>query len=262
MPALRVGQTEIEYELRRTATISERRITVTPGRVEVLALTTDDDATIEDFVNRKRQWVYTTLREMDDALAKRPVVPRLMTGSKIPFRGRQARLTVRRHDGPHVEVNFRNGFLVDLPEWVSDEAAETVVATELKLWLKRRVRRDIHEIAKSYGDRFGLRPRSIRVNSFVGGWGSCGPNGTLQFDWKLVFAPKKVLEYVVVHELAHLRHRSHGEAFWSFLETMMPDIDGPKGWLTSQSGSLDASFLDLQEPPPRRGIMQSSECEV
>lgn len=244
MPSLRVGQTEIPYELRRTATISERRITVTPGAVEVLALTTDDDAAIEGFLQRKRQWLYDTLREMEEALAKRPIVPRFRTGSKIPFRGRQASLKVRRHDGPHVEIAHRNGFLVDLPSWVSDEATDAVVAMEIKLWLKRRVRRDVHEIATAYGKRFGLKPRSIRVAEFVTGWGSCGPSGTIHIDWRLVFAPKRVLEYVVVHELAHLKHRAHGPEFWTFLASLLPDYARPKGWLDLHQSALDASFLN------------------
>ena len=243
MPSLRVGRTEIPYELRRTATLSERRITVTPGSVEVLALTTDDDAAIQSFLDRKRQWLFDTVREMEETVANRPVVPRFMTGSKIPFRGRQSSLIVRRHDGRHVEIAHRNGFLVDLPSWVTEVAADVVVATEIKLWLKRRVRLDVREIAAAYEKRCGLKPRSIRVAEFVTGWGSCGPSGTIHIDWRLIFAPKRVLEYVVVHELVHLKHRSHGEAFWAFLSSILPDFERPKAWLDTHQGVLDGTFL-------------------
>lgn len=143
MPSVRVGQTEIACEVRRTATISERRITVTPGSVEVLALTSDDDADIERFLGRKRRWLFDTVREMEEAVANRPVVPRFMTGSKIPFRGRNTSLTVRRHDGEHIEIEYKNGFVVDLPTWVTAEAANKVVADAVKHWLKQRVRRDV-----------------------------------------------------------------------------------------------------------------------
>jgi predicted metal-dependent hydrolase len=93
MGVIRVGQTEIPYELRRTATAAERRITVTPGSVEVLALTTDDDAEIGNFLHRKRQWVFDTLRELQEVTSRRPAVPRFITGSKIPYRGRMSSLT-------------------------------------------------------------------------------------------------------------------------------------------------------------------------
>ncbi|MCA3699536.1 MAG: M48 family metallopeptidase [Brevundimonas sp.] len=243
MPTIQIGRAEIAYELRRSTTAAERRITVTPGHVEVMALTTDADADIAGFLDRKRQWLFDTVREMETAIANRPAVPRFMTGSKIPYRGRQSSLTVRRHDGPHVEIAHRAGFVVDLPAWVTAEMADAVVAQQIKLWLKTRVRRDARDIAKSYGARFGLTPRSLRVAEFVGGWGSCGPNGTIQIDWRLVFAPKRVLEYVVVHEVAHLKHRSHGDDFWAFLGTMLPDYERAKGWLDTHQASLDGAFL-------------------
>ncbi|WP_309606651.1 M48 family metallopeptidase [Phenylobacterium sp.] len=142
---------------------------------------------------------------------------------------------------------------MDLPSWVTPEAAEAIVATEIKLWLRRRVRRDVHEIAAAYGARFGLKPRALRVAEFATGWGSCGPNGTIQIDWRLVFAPKRVLEYVVVHEVAHLKHRSHGEEFWAFLGTMLPDYERAKGWLEMHQGSLDATFLASATRHPTHG---------
>lgn len=243
MPSVRVGQTVIDYEIRRSSTISERRITVTPGSVEVLALTTDDDADIEGFLGRKRQWLFDTVREMEEAVGYRPAVPRFMTGSKIPFRGRMAHLTVRRHDGAHVEISFRNGFFVDLPSWVITDNLDAIAANELTLWLKRRVRRDVAEISSDYGKQFGLVPRKIRVADLKTGWGACGPAGGILINWMLVFAPKRVLEYVVVHELAHLKERSHDRKFWNLMAKLMPSYDAPRAWLDAHQGDLNADFL-------------------
>lgn len=244
MGVVRIGQTEVAYELRRSAAASERRITVTPGHVEVLALMTDDDAEIDAFLIRKRQWLFNTLRELETKTSKRAVVPRFMTGSKIPYRGRMARLTVRRHDGAHIEIDYRNGFLVDLPSWVREADQDAIVATEIKLWLKRRVRRDVMDMAAAYRRRFDLKPRTIRVADMKTGWGACGLTGSILINWTLVFAPKAVLEYVVAHELAHLNVRSHGPDFWAQMATLMPDYERPKGWLDLHQGALAASFLE------------------
>src|SRR6266436_7498178 len=111
-----------------------------------------------EHLNRKRKWLFNTVRELSEFSANASVVPRFMTGSKIPYRGRRLSLTVRRHDGPHVEITFRNGFIVDLPSWVALESADAIVAQEIKQWLKQRVRRDVREIAEVYIDRFGLKP--------------------------------------------------------------------------------------------------------
>lgn len=237
MPTLQIGRKEIPYELRRSATASERRITISPGHVEVLALTRDNDDDIAGFLERKRQWVFDTVREMERITASRHAVPRFITGSKIPYRGRNMSLTVRRTDAERIAIAYRNGFIVDLPHWAGDDA-DHLVASELKLWLKQRARRDVREIAADYGKRFGLVPRSIRTTDLAHGWGSCGPEGNILINWHLIFAPRKVLEYVVVHELAHLRVRSHGPEFWELVKTLQATFAGSRSWLEQHQSTL------------------------
>lgn len=242
MPTLQIGRKEISYELRRSAKASERRITVTPGHVEVLALTNDDEQDVAGFLDRKRKWLFNTVREMERVTADRHVVPRFMSGSKIPYRGRKMPLIVRRTDAERANVIYRNGFIVDLPHWAGQDA-DQLVASELQHWLKQRARRDVKEIAADYGKRFGLLPRSIRVADFAKVWGSCGSEGNVLINWHLIFAPRKVLEYVVVHELAHLRYRSHGPEFWALLGRFMPTYRNAKFWLERHQATLATDFL-------------------
>jgi hypothetical protein len=209
-----------------------------------MALANDNDGDIAGFLDRKRQWLFNTIRDMEQIAAGRHAVPRFITGSKIPYRGRKMSLIVRRTDAERFMVTYRNGFIVDLPHWAG-EVTDKLIASELRHWLKRRVRRDVAEIAASIGERRGLIPRSIRVDDFAGGWGSCGPEGTILINWQLIFAPRKVLEYVVAHELAHLRHRSHAAEFWEFLELLAPGHDGAKAWLDRHQASLNDEWLGL-----------------
>lgn len=242
MPTLQIGRAEIAYELRRSATAAERRITVTPGHVEVMALTTDGDDDIAGFLDRKRQWLFNTMRDMERIAASRHAVPRFATGSKIPYRGRNMPLTVRRSDAERAAVTYRNGFIVDLPHWTGDDP-DHLVASELKHWLKQRARRDVLDTAADISKRHGLAPCSIRVADFTHGWGSCGPEGNVLINWHLIFAPRKVLDYVVAHELAHLRHRSHGRNFWDYVMTLAPGWEAAKAWLDKHQSGLSADFL-------------------
>lgn len=246
MATLQIGQRQIPYELRRSASASQRRITITPGHVEVLALASDNDDDIAGFLQRKRQWVFNTVREMERLTASRHAVPGFITGSRIPYRGRKMPLTVRRTDAEHAAVTYRNGFIVDLPHWVGEDA-DQLVASEIRHWLKQRVRRDVAEIAAAYAKRFGLTPRSVRTTDLVHGWGSCGSEGNVLINWHLIFAPSKVLEYVVVHELAHLRHRTHGPDFWRFLGAMLPNADEARRWLEQNEAGLGSEFLSEVE---------------
>jgi predicted metal-dependent hydrolase len=162
MPTLQIGRTQIPYELRRSATASERRITVTPGHVEVLALTSDDEEAVAGFLDRKRQWLFNTVREMERITANRHAVPRFMTGSKIPYRGRKMPLTVRRTDAERIAITYRNGFIVDLPHWAGQDA-DHLVASELQHWLKQRARRDVKRSPPTTANGSASFPRSIRV---------------------------------------------------------------------------------------------------
>lgn len=83
MPTRRIGKVDVSYELRRSASATQRRITATPGRVEVLAPTADDEDAIAGFLNRKRQWLLDTVRDMERITAGRHAVPRFMTGHTL-----------------------------------------------------------------------------------------------------------------------------------------------------------------------------------
>lgn len=245
MPSISIGQCQIQYEVSRSVAASERRITVTPGHVNVRALESDDDSQIAEFLHRKRQWLFNAVRDMEKATSGRASVPRFMSGSRIPYRGRTVRLTVRRHDGDHVETSFDNGVVVDLPHWVTNREQERIVATEIKLWLKQKVRRDVARIVGSFQRRHGIKPKAVRVAEMKHGWGACGPSGVLLINWELIFAPLAVLEYVVAHELAHLKVRTHKPEFWHYLGQLMPDYEQPKSWLNANQGVLSAAFLKL-----------------
>lgn len=74
-------------------------------------------------------------------------------------------------------------------------------------------------------------------------WGCCGPEGNILINWHLILAPPKVFDYVVGHELAHLRHRSHAAPFWDPLASFKPGHEEPKAWLDGHHSSLSSSFL-------------------
>jgi predicted metal-dependent hydrolase len=77
----------------------------------------------------------------------------------------------------------------------------------------------------------GLKPKAVRIKDTRTRWGSCAPDGTLAFCWRLICAPDFVQDYVVAHELAHLRHMNHGPQFWSFTATLTPHRTAAAAWL-------------------------------
>ncbi len=81
----------------------------------------------------------------------------------------------------------------------------------------------------------GVQPQGLRVRYYKSRWGSCNRRGELQFNWLLMMAPPVVVDYVVVHELAHLRHFNHSPAFWQVVGRVMPDYLRHRAWLRQQT---------------------------
>jgi predicted metal-dependent hydrolase len=84
----------------------------------------------------------------------------------------------------------------------------------------------------------GVHYRRIQIRDTRSQWGSCSPSGTLSFSWRLVLAPDEVLDYVVVHELCHLRVRSHSAGFWRLVESRRRDYRAQRDWLARHGWEL------------------------
>ena len=101
----------------------------------------------------------------------------------------------------------------------------------MMLWYKKRALEKIKERVDWYSKSTGWYPTSIKVNSAQTRWGSCGSQGALNFTWRLIMAPLAVIDYVVVHELAHIHERNHSSKFWNKVKTVLPDYKEREKWL-------------------------------
>ena len=110
--------------------------------------------------------------------------------------------------------------------------------TELEIRMKRflatMLKRKINEIANYMGDRLGVIFNKISIRDMSSRWGSCSSRGNLSFSLKLIFTREEVLEYVVAHELCHLKEMNHGKNFWQLVEKIYPNWQQAKKWLREE----------------------------
>lgn len=105
-------------------------------------------------------------------------------------------------------------------------------------FLKAEARRQIGVLARGHAATLGAKPRGLRLKDTRSRWGSCAPNGTLAFSWRLVMAPGWVLDYVVAHEVAHLRELNHSERFWALVDGLTPHREAAVAWLKQHGPGL------------------------
>ena len=108
----------------------------------------------------------------------------------------------------------------------------------LERWLRERARGVLLERVDSLAPVVGVRPTSVSVRDQQTRWGSASKSGSLSFSWRLLLAPPFVLDAVVVHELAHLRHANHGASFWALARTHAPRTDEARRWLRTNRAEL------------------------
>jgi len=164
------------------------------------------------------------------------------------FRQRQHKIKVRKfipgEEFLFLGVNYPLVAVDDLPKAVildqSLKISQVVLANakdHIECWYKSQALSYITQRTQYFAQLTGLKYQTIRVNNATTRWGSCGYKNTLNFTWRLIMAPENVVDYVVVHELMHLKQRNHSRKFWAEVAKIMPGFKQEERWL-KQNGHL------------------------
>jgi hypothetical protein len=160
--------------------------------------------------------------------ALRPLVA-FAPGARFPLGG-----------APHVirhEPRLRGGAFLEGKALIVTGARE-FLARRARDFLRAEAKRRIAALAAPHAAALGVKPRTIRVKDTRSRWGSCAPDGTLAFSWRLVMAPEWVTDYVVAHEVAHLRELNHSARFWALVAKRTPHRDAAVAWLRAEGPGL------------------------
>jgi predicted metal-dependent hydrolase len=117
-------------------------------------------------------------------------------------------------------------------------AGAPFVPRRVRDFLVREARRDIEAAVASHAKKLGAAPRKITLRDMTSRWGSCSSSGSLSFSWRLIMAPRFVLDYLAAHESAHLLHMNHSAAFWAAVRRLTADMDRAEAWLKAHGSSL------------------------
>ena len=194
------------------------------------------DAEIATFVEGSRAWIEAKLGALGRLLETHPGSPRLIDGSRILLRGQPVRLRVR--TGARPQVREESGVEVTIPAALGAGDLEAAVERMLRRWLVWSAQSDALSYVQRHGRPHGLIPAALRVKEQRRLWGSCTVKGTINLNWRLILAPPAVFEYVVVHELCHLREAHHQAAFWRLVAQVMPGFEEQRRWLKANGHLL------------------------
>jgi len=216
------------YHLIRSKRKTYALIVQSDGQLIVRAPLRATRAQIDELVRSKDAWIR---RKQDEVRRASPKLPRrrFVDGEAFLYLGQAYPLAILNEQTS--PLNLCECFTLS-----GDSRREAGQVFEA--WYRRQARRVITERVGWYAARHGLTFTRLRITGARTRWGSCGAKGSLNFAWRLVMAPLRVIDYVVVHELAHLTVRSHSKAFWTRVAAMLPDYREPRLWLKENGHRL------------------------
>jgi predicted metal-dependent hydrolase len=239
---IQLGAHAVDYVLRRSARrsigfmIDDDGLRVTAPRR--LNLTEIDNA-----IRAKQRWIVTKLEERGERRALRQKKPAVqwVDGAELPYLGGAITLRLQPAARSHCRYDeqareLQVGVVAGLQEWQLRE--------RVRLWLQGQAKALFAERMAHFAPLLNVSYRSLTLSSAGTRWGSCTVGGSIRLNWRLIHFPLSLVDYVVAHELAHLREMNHSAQFWATVAAVYPDYDGAKAALRKLSQELPVIFPD------------------
>ena len=218
----RFGDSLVEYTVvrspRRKKTI---QITLDPQEGILIAVPSRTSSEeIEAVIRQRAAWILR--KSTNEVLDPRP--RRFETGDSLLYLGREVGLSVEPVESKHVSVKFDCwGFRLYVPAELRGEERQSSIRSELTKWYRSCAEEVLPKVVERWQGKLGRSPSNILIRSQSRRWGSCASDDTIRFNWRIIMAEPALVDYVVVHELAHLSVNNHSPKFWDEVARVMPD---------------------------------------
>ncbi|MEQ1636290.1 MAG: SprT family zinc-dependent metalloprotease [Methylococcales bacterium] len=230
----------ITYQIRRSSRVKLARIVVSIDKIEVVAPPKMSQREITQFVSSKQAWITEAILKVK---LKTPAFVQLAPnaysqGALIPYQGGQYPLILHVTSLKRIKVKFDGAFSVFMPALLAQAEQHNAIKLALSEWMKNTAKDRIAQYIQRHAQRFQLNPTSVRIKTQKTRWGSCSSTNAININWLLMLAPPVIMEYVVVHELCHIKEKNHSAAFWQLVAEHMPDYQQHRNWLKQHGASL------------------------
>ena len=225
----------VEYEIRRSPDAAEPRIDVDIRGVRV-TLPEDSGEDPENLLGKNAAWVLEKKSKYDRYREQAPERS-FESGETLPYLGKEHEIVVKagvRHEVVDGRIQLRQSA-------VSQSSLKQV----LENFYRNRAREFLSDRVDHYANKIGVEYKQVELRNQRTLWGSCSTTGTLSLNWRLVMSPPDIVDYVVIHELAHLIEAGHNREFWRIVSEYDPDYKQHADWLEANSTKLIFSENDL-----------------
>jgi hypothetical protein len=190
---------------------------------------------VDAVVESKRLWIYRNLAEWRD-LNSTAIVREWVNGETFLYLGRSYRLSLVSEQDCDLILKEGRFFL---HRGLIEKGSSTSAKLAFEHYYTNKGIDRISQRVKYFAEKVGVVPASVKIKELSYRWASCSKTDALTFHWKCMMAPPKIIDYIVVHELCHIHHRNHTDAFWNEVDKVMPDYRERKNWLKKNGANMD-----------------------
>lgn len=236
MEQLTIRDQTIPYEERRNLRYRRITLSILDDRVRVTAPNNVSPKQIQDLIKEKQDWI---LKHWLTMLDKQKCPIRYSDGEYFLYRGTSVRLKIVRYPLKRIRVFLEGQVLVvNLPQSLSDQECELNVKAALKTWYKEQARRVLQDKLDKQAKEMQVVFKTFRLKEQKTRWGSCSSKGNLNLNWRIIMAPDAGIDYIIIHELAHLTYLNHSKQFWQRVAEFMPEYAEWKLWFKNHGQEL------------------------
>lgn len=198
------------------------------GSLIVRAPLRTPEKTIHELVEQKSDWI---TRSQDKMRRSQPAQRQFSEGETFPLMGKPYPLKIVKSQ--RASLNFESG------KFLLAEKARPRASEAFTRWYRQMAELLLPGRVETLAKQHKFKPAKIRITSARTRWGSCSSTATISLTWRLVMAPPEVIDYIIIHELAHLKVKNHSKTFWDAVAALMPDYKKHAEWLKKHGQSLD-----------------------
>lgn len=230
---LQIREHVLDYSLRR----SKRRsigFVIDDDGLQVTAPRWVTIAEIEGAIREKEAWIFRKLTQRRERMAHMPPPMQWRDGAAFPYLGRILTLRIVTAQAQSVRLGEAgNELFVSLPA----DAGEQQLKDQVLGWLQREARQLFGERLPVYAEKLGVQYRAFALSSAQTQWGSCTADGRIRLNWRLMHFALPQIDYVIAHELSHLREMNHGPRFWATVQSVFPEFEAARRALRDHAPS-------------------------
>ncbi|SDW71123.1 M48 family metallopeptidase [Paenibacillus sp. CF384] len=240
MPEYKYGNTIIEYTLEHKPDVKDIIISVDwIDGVNVVTPPSIDDKKLQEVLQKKSPWILSKWYEFEEITVP-PKRKEFVSGEKFLYIGRFYRLKVEKTNMEIVPslVFKQNRFHVTVSSELKNDELPAQLKPLFMNWYLQYGQAKLNERLRIYSPKMGVSPGKLQLKDQKMRWGSCAADKSIYINWRIMMAPMKIIDYVLVHEMVHLKYPNHSAEFWQYVRSILPDYDERKEWLRINGPTL------------------------